>query len=342
MHKLFTAAFTALAVVVGAAGYVSAEEMHKHNHGAASGTPEAPLDVVRDPADLPPPLTGEGPRLVKIGLEAVEVTGKLADGASYHYWTFNRQVPGPFIRVRVNDTVEVSLANAMDSNESHSVDLHAVLGPGGGAIATSAAPGETKSFRFKAIRPGLYVYHCATPMVARHISNGMYGMILVEPEGGLPKVDREFYVMQGEIYTTEPLGAKGVLAESKDKLLAERPEYVVFNGSASGLKDKPLKAKVGETIRIYFGDGGPNLTSSFHVIGAIFDKVYPLGSLGETSLSAVQTVGVPAGGSAVVEMKLPVPGKYVLVDHALSRVERGAAGLLEVEGPPDETIFHVN
>jgi nitrite reductase (NO-forming) len=192
------------------------------------------------------------------------------------------------------------------------------------------------------MRPGLYVYHCATPMVACHIANGMYGMILVEPEAGLPPVDREFYVMQGEIYTTQALGSSGFLAESTAKLMAEQPEYVVFNGSAKALKDKPLRASVGETIRIYFGDGGPNLTSSFHVIGSIFDKVYPMSSLGGATLPAVQTVSVPPGGSAVVEMKLEVPGKYALVDHALTRVERGAAGILDVDGSPNNAVFRVN
>jgi nitrite reductase (NO-forming) len=179
-------------------------------------------------------------------------------------------------------------------------------------------------------------------MVARHIANGMYGMILVEPEAGLPPVDREFYVMQGEIYTAQSLGSSGFLAESTAKLMAEKPEYVVFNGGAKALKDKPLRAMVGETIRIYFGDGGPNLTSSFHVIGGIFDKVYPMGSLGGATLPSVQTVSVPPGGSAVVEMKLEVPGKYVLVDHALTRVERGAAGILEVDGSQNDAVFRVN
>ncbi len=224
-----------LIAIAGAASAGSTGETHVHKHGAESGTPEAPLDIVREPADVPPPGTGAGPRTVKVGLETVEVTGRLADGATYHYWTFNRKVPGPFIRVRVNDTVEVSLANPADSAERHSIDLHAVLGPGGGAIATDAAPGETKSFRFRATRPGLYVYHCATPVVARHVANGMYGLILVEPEGGLLPVDREFYVMQGEVYTVDPFGAKGFLAESKEKLMAEQPDYVVFNGSTSAL-----------------------------------------------------------------------------------------------------------
>lgn len=340
--RLSALALAALLAPVSASSAVSAEEAHKHVHGAANGTPEAPLDVTRDPADVPAASPRKGPRTVRIDLETVEVTGRLADGATYHYWTFNRKVPGPFVRVRVGDAVEVSLANEAGSAERHSVDFHAVLGPGGGGAATDAAPGETKGFRFTAMRPGLYVYHCATPMVARHIANGMYGMILVEPEAGLPPVDREFYVMQGEIYTAQTLGSSGFLAESTAKLMAEQPEYVVFNGSAKALKDKPLRASVGETIRIYFGDGGPNLTSSFHVIGGIFDKVYPMGSLGGATLPSVQTVSVPPGGSAVVEMKLEVPGKYVLVDHALTRVERGAAGILEVDGSPNDTVFRVN
>ena len=336
---------TAAAVLV--AGLVwpaisMATEAHKHAHSAANGTPESPLDIVRDPADLPPPLVEKQPRTVKVDLETVEVTGKLADGTSYHYWTFNKKVPGPFIRVRVGDKVEVSLANQGESAEHHSVDFHAVLGTGGGAVFTDAAPGEKKGFSFTAMRPGLYVYHCATPMVARHISNGMYGMILVEPEGGLPPVDREFYVMQGEVYTAQPLGSSGFLEESQAKLMAEQPEYVVFNGSTAALKERPLRAKVGETVRIFFGDGGPNLTSSFHVIGGIFDKVYPFGSIEGASLPAVQTVPVPPGGSTLVEMKLEVPGKFILVDHALSRVERGAAGVLEVDGPANDAIFNGN
>ena len=179
------------------------------------------------------------------------MTGNLADGATYRYWTFNQKVPGPFIRVRVGDTVEVRLKNHDDSVLMHNVDFHAVTGPGGGAKATDAAPGKSRGFEFTAINPGLYVYHCAVPMAAQHIANGMYGMILVEPEGGLPKVDREFYVMQGEIYTEQKLGSKGELTESYDKLLAERPEYFVFNGAALALaKEKQLKAKLHGRLRV--------------------------------------------------------------------------------------------
>lgn len=301
---------------------------------------DGPASIIRDPADLPAPVGARGPKRVKVDLETIEVTGHLADGATYRYWTFNQKVPGPFIRVRVGDTVEVRLKNDDDSLLMHNVDFHAVTGPGGGAKATDAGPGESRGFEFTAINPGLYVYHCAVPTAAQHIANGMYGMILVEPEGGLPKVDREFYVMQGEIYTEQKLGAKGELTESYEKLLNEKPEYFVLNGAVGALaKDKPLKAKVGETVRIYFGVGGPNYTSSFHVIGEIFDRVYNQGSLTAKPLTDVQTTTVPPGGAVVVDFKLEVPGKFILVDHALSRVERGLAGILEVVGPDNPDIY---
>jgi nitrite reductase (NO-forming) len=301
---------------------------------------DGPVSIVRDPTDLPPPIGKRGPQRVRVDLETIEVTGKLADGASYRYWTFNQKVPGPFVRVRVGDTVEVRLKNHDDSVVMHNVDFHAVTGPGGGAKATDAAPGEARGFDFTAINPGLYVYHCAVPMAAQHIANGMYGLILVEPEGGLPAVEHEFYVMQGEIYTEQKLGAQGELTESHDKLMNERPEFFVFNGAFAALaKEKPLKAKVGETVRIYFGVGGPNFTSSFHVIGEIFDRVYNQGSLTTPPLRDVQTTTVAPGGAVVVDFKLEVPGQYMLVDHALTRVERGLVGMLEVTGPDNPDIF---
>ena len=300
---------------------------------------DGPISIVREPTDLPKPIGARGPRRVRVDLETIEVTGNLADGATYRYWTFNQKVPGPFIRVRVGDTVEVHLKNRDDSTMMHNVDFHAVTAPGGGAKATEAAPGETRGFEFTAINPGLFVYHCAVPMAAQHISNGMYGLILVEPEGGLPKVDREFYVMQGEIYTEQKLGSKGELTESYDKLLDEHPEYFVFNGASMALAKNPLKAKTGETVRIFFGVGGPNFTSSFHMIGEVFDRVYNLGSLTSAPLRDVQTTTVPPGGATVVEVKLEVPGKFMLVDHALSRVERGLAGVLEVTGPNNPDIY---
>jgi nitrite reductase (NO-forming) len=311
-----------------------------HTKTAYVAGSEAPVSIVRNPADLPKPLANRAPSRLKVELETVELIGHLADGATFNYWTFNGKVPGPFVRVRVGDTVEVVLKNHDDSMVMHNVDFHAVTGPGGGAVATEAGPGEMRSFEFKALNPGLYVYHCAIPMAAHHIANGMYGLILVEPEGGLPPVDREFYVMQGELYTEQAFGAKGLHADSYRKLLDERPEYFVFNGAVGALTaETPLKAKVGETVRIYFGVGGPNFTSSFHVIGEIFDRLYNLGSLTSTPLKDVQTATVPPGGAAIVEFKLEVPGNYVLVDHALSRVGRGLAGILQVEGPDNLEVF---
>ncbi|MBI2942280.1 MAG: nitrite reductase, copper-containing, partial [Chloroflexi bacterium] len=195
-------------------------------------------------------------------------------------------------------------------------------------------------FTFKALKPGLFVYHCATPMVAKHVARGMYGLILVEPEGGLPPVDREFYVMQGEVYTDEPFGLQGHREFSVRKLLSRLPEYYVFNGAVGALgQEHPLRARVGEAIRIYFGVGGPNLSSSFHLIGEIFDRVYDQASLTAPPLTDVQTTTVPAGGATVVDLRLEVPGRYILVDHALALIERGLVGFLLVEGPPNPGVF---
>lgn len=300
-------------------------------------------DISRDPTDLPPPVGARAPRTVRVDLTTVEVKGRLADGSSYNYWTFNGKVPGPLLRVRVGDTVDLHLSNDASSHMIHSVDLHAVLGPGGGAAVLQVPPGQEKSITFKAMMPGLYVYHCATPMVANHIANGMYGMILVEPENGLPKVDHEFYVMQGEIYTTKAFGQHGDQEFDVQKLLDERPEYFVLNGAVGALtKYHPMHSRVGETVRIYFGVGGPNFTSSFHVIGEIFDHVYNLASLVTPPVEDVQTVSVPPGGATVVDFKTLVPGRYMLVDHALSRMERGLMGFIMVEGADNPDIYHTD
>jgi len=306
---------------------------------AAQGATGA--DIVRDPADVPPAVAEREPQTVRVELVAEEVVGQLADGAVMTYFTFNGTVPGPMLRVRVGDTVEVAFRNETSSQFPHSVDFHAATGPGGGAVYSNLHPGQATVLTFKALNPGLFVYHCATPSVAHHIANGMYGMILVEPEGGLPPVDREFYVMQGEIYTEEPYGTPGYVHFDHDKMLAEAPEYFVFNGAAGALTsdEHALRASVGETVRIFFGVGGPNYTSSFHVIGEIFDRVYDQASITAPPLTDVQTTLVPAGGATMVEFKVDVPGRYVLVDHALSRMERGLVGFLNVEGPENPEIF---
>jgi nitrite reductase (NO-forming) len=307
----------------------------------AAAAPATGVDIVRNPTDLPGPIGDRGPTTVRIDLETLEVVGQLADGTTFPYWTFNGKVPGPFFRVRVGDTVEVHLKNDASSIMPHSVDFHAVTGPGGGAVFSSTQPGKETVFTFKALIPGLFVYHCATPMVAEHIANGMYGLILVEPEGGLAKVDHEFYVMQGEIYTGGNFGDKGAMGPDVNKLLNETPDYYVFNGAVGGLTaEHPLKAKVGETIRIFFGVGGPNKISSFHIIGEIMDRVFDQASLTSPALTNVQTTLVPPGGATVVELQFQVPGRYIFLDHAIARMQRGLAGYIIVDGPPAPDIFN--
>jgi nitrite reductase (NO-forming) len=283
---------------------------------------------------VPPPITRTNATKVIVNLEVREVVKKLSDGVEYLFWTFGGSVPGKFIRVREGDHVEFHLKNHPSSRMPHNIDLHAVTGPGGGAASSFTAPGHESQFSFKALNPGLYIYHCATAPVPMHVANGMYGMILVEPAGGLPKVDREYYVMQGEVYTAGKFGESGLQMFDQERAVDERPSYVVFNGGVGSLVgDNAITAKVGEKVRLFVGNGGPNLTSSFHVIGEIFDNVYAEGGT-TASQHNVQTTIIPAGGSAMVDFKVDVPGTYVLVDHSLFRAfNKGALGMLKVSGP---------
>jgi nitrite reductase (NO-forming) len=294
------------------------------------------------PPLAPPAVNRNSPAIVIIDLETTEQKGTLTNGVEYAFWTFGGTVPGPMLRVREGDTVRIRLRNSPAAHNMHSIDLHAVTGPGGGAAVTQITPGAEGAFEWKAINPGLYVYHCATPHVPIHVANGMYGMILVEPEKGLPPVDREYYVMQGEFYTKGRTMASGLQPFDGDKARDERPEYVLFNGRMGALMDEgALKAKTGETVRLFIGNGGPNLVSSFHVIGAVFDKVYAEAAIGGGNIGRnVQTTLVPAGGAAIVELKTVVPGRFLLVDHSLSRaLDKGALGSLVVTGDPRPDVF---
>lgn len=295
-------------------------------------------DISKKASDLPIALNRNSTKTVEIKLTAKEVVSDIAAATSFHYWTFDNTVPGPFLRVRLGDTIKLTLHNDKSSSHDHSIDLHAVTGPGGGAALTTVEPGKTKSFQFKALNSGLFVYHCAAGNASTHIANGMYGLILVEPESGLPQVDKEFYVMQGELYTKGPIGERKFQDFDGQKMFDERPEYIIFNGRTAALVDQPIEAKVGETIRLFIGNGGVSRISSFHVIGEIFDKVYPEASMGKP-LENVQTTLIPAGGAAMVEFKLNVPGDYVLVDHALARIDRGAWGLIHVEGEVKSELY---
>ena len=294
------------------------------------------------PPLVPRPVNRNFPAVVAVDLEMTEQKGALANGVEYTFWTFGGTVPGPMLRVREGDTVRIRLRNSPAAHNMHSIDLHAVTGPGGGAAVTQITPGEEGTFEWKALNPGLYVYHCATPHIPIHVANGMYGMILVEPEKGLPPVDREYYVMQGEFYTKGRTMEAGLQPFDADKARDERPEYVLFNGRMGSLMDKgALKAKTGQTVRLYVGNGGPNLVSSFHVIGAVFDKVYTEAAMGGGNIARnVQTTLVPAGGATIVEFKAVVPGRLLLVDHSLSRaLDKGALGSLVVEGDSRPDVF---
>ena len=289
---------------------------------------------------VPPPITRTTAAKVIVELEVREVTAELSDGVQYTFWTFGGKTPGKFIRIREGDFVEFHLANHPSSRLPHNIDLHAVTGPGGGAASSFTAPGHSSQFSFTALNAGLYVYHCATAPVGMHIANGMYGLIYVQPKDPLPKVDREYYVMQSEFYTNGAFGEKGLQPFSMQRAIDENPSYVVFNGAANSTTgDKAISANVGETVRLFLGNGGPNLVSSFHVIGDIFDTVYTEGGTVGNQHN-VQSTLIPAGGSSIVEFKVEVPGTLVLVDHSIFRAfNKGALGMLKVTGPENKAIY---
>jgi nitrite reductase (NO-forming) len=305
-----------------------------------TSTPEYKVTAeLTTPPEVPHRAVRKHPAHVIVDLEVSEVEREIAPGVRYTFWTFGGSVPGKMIRVRQGDVVELRLANSPTSKMPHNIDLHAVSGPGGGAEGTFTAPGKQTQITFRAKQTGLYVYHCATAPVPMHVANGMYGLILVEPPDGLGWADHEFYLMQGELYTTGKYHEPGLQAFDMDKGIDERPTYVLFNGAEGSLTgSKALHAKTGETIRIYVGNGGPNLISSFHVIGEIFDRVWTEG--GTKVQENVQTTLIPAGGAAIVEFKVDVPGTYNIVDHSLFRAfNKGAVAQLIVEGPPMKEIY---
>ncbi len=338
---------------------MSAEEMSAHlgeeiHHAMANETTTTPKidtdEIGRRADDLPLPLNRKQSQQVSIDLYSDEVIAEIMPDVTYQYWTYNGKVPGPFIRARTGDQIKINLSHGKPSlahethnqhtssehaaagHSAHSIDLHAVVGPGGGAPLMQVAQGEQKSFSFNATHPGIYIYHCASPHVPTHIANGMYGMILVEPEQGLSKVDREFYVMQGEFYTNGKYGDKGLQALSKEKLLNEHPEYFLFNGRVNSLSgERALKAKVGEKIRLFVGVGS-HIASNFHIIGAIFDNVYQDGAITNPPLRNVQTTIIAPGSAVMIEFTAEVPGEYLLVDHSLTRaIDKGALAELVIE-----------
>jgi len=236
--------------------------------------------------------------------------------------------------------LEVTLRNFDESGMIHNIDFHAVIGPGGGSALLNTEYGSESHASFKLLHPGLFIYHCSVDPVGAHIGNGMYGLILVEPENGLPPVDKEFYVVQGDFYA-EDIPGSSLLQMSQDLSLAENPTHVVFNGRVGSLiGDRAMKVTTDDRVRIFFGNAGPNLVSSFHVVGGIFDTLYREGDLTSPPARWVQATLVPAGGAAIVEMDFPVPGTYALVDHSIWRVEKGAVGFIDAQGKNREDLYH--
>lgn len=302
--------------------------------------------IAADPTDIPPPIKRKKAKTIHVELEAVELVGELEDGTKFHYMTFGGQVPGPMIRVRRGDTVILTLSSAEENMMLHNIDLHAVYGTGGGAEATFVTPGSSETIKFKAMYPGAFIYHCAVPAMDQHISSGMYGIILVEPEEGLSKVDHEFYIGQNEVYIEGEAGESGMKDFSFEKMQKEQADYVLLNGKKGALTEKgygAMKVKTGETARVFFCNGGPNLYSSFHPIGNVWTKAWRDGAIASQPERFVQTMLVPPGDCAIFEMEFPVPSVVHLVDHSLSRVEyKGMGADIVVEGKENKDIYDPN
>ncbi|MCU4744762.1 copper-containing nitrite reductase [Natronoglomus mannanivorans] len=299
--------------------------------------------IAADPTAIPAPIDRDHAETVSVELVTEEVVAEIEPGVTFTYMTFNGQIPGPLVRVREGDTVELTIHNHEDSTMAHNVDFHATRGPGGGGEATLVVPGETARLRFEATYPGAFIYHCAVPNVDYHIAAGMYGVILVEPEEGLPEVDHELYFGQHELYTVGDTGEEGHHDFSFDRMADEDPTYVALNGSKAAITPdghgSPTVA-VGDTVRVIFGCGGPNLPSYLHPIGSVWDEAWATGSLASDPELFVETSTVAPGSAFVGTMSFPVPGDVKLVDHALSRVARkGALAVIHVEGDENPEIF---
>ncbi len=287
--------------------------------------------------NVPKPIERKTPAKVVVKLEALEKVMNIKQDVKFKYWTFNGSTPAPFFRVREGDMVEVQLSNPINGNMEHALDFHASAAPEGGAIASLTPTGKTTTFSFRAMSPGLYVYHCGASPVGVHLSKGMFGLMLVEPKEGLPKVDKEFYIMQNEFYVKNGTNPELKVFDMA-KADYELPDYVVFNGKVGAMMgENALKAKVGDKVRMFVGNAGPNKISSFHLIGRTFDTVYVEG--GSLQNHNVQTTLIPAGGATITEFTLQVPGKYTFIDHSIFRADKGAKGTLIVEGKENPEIY---
>jgi nitrite reductase (NO-forming) len=287
---------------------------------------EAPVGTAGDPAPIEAELPARSTeRVVRVRFEIRDTVIQISKGVTYRAWTFAGRVPGPVVRVTQGDSVDFTLVNR--GSMPHSMDFHAAqIAPN--KYYVNVLVNDSIHFRFAAEVPGAFMYHCGTAPVAAHIANGMYGALIVDPRVARPAA-REFVFVQSEFYTApDTTAAPKVLAW--DRLLSLAPDFVTFNGRAAQYAEHPIRVKVGELLRLYVVNAGPNRTSSFHVVGGIFDKVFVDGSM-TNPLSGVQTVAVPVGGGSIFEIRLKEPGDYPFVTHAFADATKGGVGILKAE-----------
>jgi nitrite reductase (NO-forming) len=309
----------------------------RHTGAFASGKALS-MDAYLKPLDADPVKT--------IQLDTTHKIIEIAPGVKFSAWTFGDQVPGPTVRAKVGDRIKFSMTNRSDEPVAgmpqfaapmmHSMDFHsAMVSPQD--KYRSIAPGQTITFEFTANYPGVYMYHCGTPMILEHIASGMYGMMIVEPRNGYPtKVDHEYVIVQSEFYTRpdaegRKVGEQVLHVLDGDKLRLKQSTYTVFNGSHNGMVRKPLPAKPGERVRLFVLNIGPSNTSSFHVVGTIFDRVWLEGNP-DNQLRGSQTVLLGSSNSAIVEFIVPEKGSYIMVDHHFANASQGAIGLIDATG----------
>ncbi len=305
----------------------------------AAAPPRIEAELTYAP-QVPAPISRHHPAIVVVPLRTTHRLLSLTTRQQYPFWTFNDHVPGPFIRVRAGDWLEVQITNTDTTGMPHNVDFHAATGPGGGAPLLTVAPGEHHRAWLRLRDPGLFVYHCAVPPMIDHIANGMFGLILVEPTNGLPAAQREFYIMQSEVYATNGPPGTRQLQYSHADAMAEQPQFVVFNGASGAMLFRDaLRAQTGDRVRLFFGNAGPDLLSSFHVIGTVLRRVYRNGSLQNPPQRGLQTVLVSPGAATVIEFRPTVPGSYDFLDHDAAHSEKGAMGQLEVSGPRAADVY---
>jgi nitrite reductase (NO-forming) len=292
----------------------------------------------------------------EIRLDTTHKIIEIAPGVKFSAWTFGDQVPGPAIRARVGDRIRFTMTNRSDeavpgvrmtaAPMMHSMDFHAAMVSPQDKYR-SIAPGQTISFEFTLNYPGVFMYHCGTPMVLEHIASGMYGMLIAEPRDGYPThADREYAVIQSEFYTKPDPDKRKVdgaplYVLDGARVRSKAPTYTVFGGQYNRYVDHPLIAKPGERVRLFVLNVGPSNTSSFHVVGTIFDRVWMDGNP-DNQFRGMQTVLLGSSSSAIVEFVIPEAGGYTMVDHHFANASQGAVGVIDAGGKGEAGVEHHN